>query len=138
MATPHKHAELIMKWAEDTSQTVWCWDLFKGEWHPPLGPTPIWLETATYAVGDKPTQPPRKMCVIGDFEFPCPETEAPHHQAHYWFPSITDIVHSYRWVGDDYDIGKLEGGILHLSQEAAEHHARALLAANKQAISQAK
>lgn len=65
MPTPHKHAALIKQWADDQSQDVWFWDAHAGWVH---DDEPTWL-CVHYALGPKPTQPPRNMCTLAGVEF---------------------------------------------------------------------
>ena len=136
MPTPHKHAALIKQWADDPSQTVWSWmpsthpDSRPGYWKPC---DPLWIETTHYAVGPRPGNPPRKMCVLAGVEFPAPETTAPPNHTRYWSAGA-DWVRYAMWYSDIEDKTRLAGGLVHLTREAAEQHSKALLAANKAAI----
>lgn len=134
MTKPHKHAALIKQWADDPSQHVWYWSPSGGIWRQT---EPSWCETTTYALGPKPTQPPRKMCVLAGVEFPAPETKTPGEGQRY-YAAMPFGAREYYWVNNVTERDWLRLGLVHLSREAAEQHARALLAANKQAIEGAK
>jgi len=54
----HKHYDLAMKAAKDKGLQKWCWSETLEEWLEAEGSD--WLEDTHYAVGDKPTNPPRK------------------------------------------------------------------------------
>lgn len=139
MPTPHKHAALIKQWADDPSQPVWIWT--GHQWEPPLHhECPLWLADVPHALGPKPTQPPRKMCVLAGVEFPMPETHPLDCHQCYFVTRVAHIggVAEFKWAGDAFDLGRLGDGLVHLTREAAEAHGRALLAANKQAIEGAK
>lgn len=136
MPTPHKHAALIKQWANDPTQNVWFWrnSSDPADWVK-CNPTPLWYEDKHYALGDKPTAPPRRMCVLAGVEFPAPETEAPDKVSCFYSPYLTGTAYgSGRWRGDDQDMIALRNGLIHRTREAAEAHSRALLAANKAAI----
>jgi hypothetical protein len=138
MPTPHKHAALIKQWADDPSQDVWCWDGY--QWLLALeANSPRWIESVPYAVGPKPTQPPRLMCTLAGVDFPAPVTDAnklvegceyfvanPAFEGGYWV---------LFWRQDCVDHPRfLEAGLIHYDKEDAKQHSKALLAANKQAI----
>lgn len=140
MTKPHKHAELIKKWADDPSQTVWHWYI-DGWWscHPANG-SPSWYETNYYAVGEKPTSPPRKMCVLAGVEFPMPLTEPHVYGSSYWTidPAETSGVMRRSWQDDTRDARILKSGMAFDTREGAEAYARAIIAATKQAMEAAK
>lgn len=135
MTTPHKHAELIKKWADDTSQPAWYWDESEGWIACPYGPA--WLKDVKYAIGEKPTYPPAKMCVLAGVEFPMPMTEPPAVRSDYFVAEAAEIS-SMNWDGGSYDMFLLNAGVVHLSKEGAIAHTRALIAATKQAMEAAK
>lgn len=130
MTKPHKHAALIKQWADDTTQPIWYWD--GTVWQPDDAPMSGYK---SYAIGPKPTQPPRKMCSLGGLEFPAPETEAPQDGADIWTAYVDGepTVGYWQSHSDGCQLC-LTSGLVHLTQQAAEQHSRALLAANKQAI----
>ncbi|MEN9885582.1 MAG: hypothetical protein RL758_160 [Pseudomonadota bacterium] len=137
MTTPHKHADLIKKWADDPSQKVWHW--FAGEWTQ-CPSIPLWYETNCYAIGEKPTSPPAKMCVLAGVEFPMPMTEVPKRGDVYWtiHPLSSDRTASFTWDEDQSDYRMLEGMTAFATRGGAEAYARALIAATKQAMEAAK
>lgn len=138
--TPHKHAALIKQWADDTSQPVWVWSSSAGWFDASDGgeTTPSWSPSSTYALGPKPTQPPRKTCTLAGVEFPVPETTAPASGASYYIPTTAGHPAHIEWANDRTDKMYLAAGMIHLDREAALAHALALLAANKQAIEAAR
>lgn len=136
MPTPHKHAALIKQWADNPSQTVWFWSPAGNRWESSTFSNMVAYTTGgTYALGEKPTQPPPKMCVLAGVEFPAPETVGPAQVTLVYFPDGGGGATHGRWdQRDGFMTGLLEKGYVHLTREAAEQHSRALLAANKQAI----
>lgn len=139
--TPHKHAALIKQWADDSSQKVWQWSPRVNEWFEMNAVT--WDATVHYALGPKPTQPPRKMCSLAGVEFPMPETVAPEVGARYFTPDIVLVAglagsQDWNWGAIETDDRWLRQGLIHFTREAAEQHSRALLAANKAAVEGAK
>ncbi len=137
MAKPHKHAAIIKAWADDPSQAVWCWN--------PHHAAPEWLrvqniyweQSVHYALGDKPTAPPRKMCTLAGVAFPAPETEAPPHCMDVYFSSPMGTSKEW-WISAEYDLKRLHAGFMHLDRASAELHSTALAAANRQAIEAAR
>ena len=66
---------------------------------------------------------------INGYEVPMPEREAPQEGTEYFFPAPhhDEGVYSYTWFGDAYDNRLLAAGMVHLTKEAAQKHAQALL-----------
>lgn len=70
-----------------------------------------------------------RTIMIGDMEVPAPETEAPPSNTVYWIPNI-DLrgkAIRYKWDSDGVDRTYLRHGWLHLTEEAAFQHAKALI-----------
>lgn len=88
-------------------------------------------ETATVVFSDAAEYrlKPRTI-MIGDMEVPAPETEAPDDGVRYYFFSSygSEITDNVCWRGDAMDIRMLKHGLVHLTEEAATAHARALIA----------
>ena len=66
---------------------------------------------------------------INGYEVPMPEREAPQEGTAYFFlaPQYGGGVYSYTWVNDAADNRLLAAGMVHLTKEAAQKHAQALL-----------
>ena len=66
---------------------------------------------------------------IGKYDVPEPEREAPMYGQKYYVPSITseDRVSTRDWIKHSTDFSLLSSGLIHLTIEAAETHAKALL-----------
>lgn len=61
----HKHHDLIVQWAKDTSQKVWSWYPRGYRWEE--AQTPSWYESIIYKIQeDKPTEPPTKKVSFFD------------------------------------------------------------------------
>lgn len=128
----HPHYDLIVQWAQDTSQTVWFYDDWKKTWLM-LTVHPAWQPDLKYHIG--PT-PPKTMRTLGGLEYPAPETEDLIHGVGYYVASLmspADPCDYVIWEDGSYDYHCLQAGLVHLTKEAAEAHARAILAAIKQA-----
>lgn len=129
--TPRPHAELIKRWADDDSLTVWCWTGPPAAWTEAV---PNWYEHFQYALGEKPTAPPRKMCILGGVAFPAPETKAPANGTQYYAAGYSIGAPTYPWLSNILDFDALETGRVHLAEQAAIAHSKALVAANLLAI----
>jgi hypothetical protein len=70
-----------------------------------------------------------KTIKIGEFEVPEPLREAPGEGTRYHCPDLQlpNKTEEHGWEGDKYDLYLLQRGLVHLTKEAAELHARALL-----------
>lgn len=135
MTTPHKYAALINQWVEDTSQKVWIWG--DEGWH--WNKYPMWQENFHYAIGDKPTHIPSKMCVLGGLEFPMPLSTTPEIGYKYFLADVADrCPTSACWAADRHDERWLAAGLVHHSEWAAQQHINAMCAANRQAIESVK
>ena len=68
---------------------------------------------------------------INGYEYPEPERVAPKIGSRYWFSTLAqdDTVHTSVWSDDIIDIRLLRRGLVHLTREAAEAHARAIILA---------
>jgi len=118
----HKHADMIKRWLDDGSlevevemevgENVWVKEKF-----------PTWEEDYEYRL--KP-----KMIKCGDLEFPEPMRVAPEAGSDCWRVCLDYDIYSkrYTWSDCDWDKVSLKRGIYHKTKEAAEQHARALIA----------
>lgn len=66
---------------------------------------------------------------INGHDVRAPERTAPPDGTRYWVPQITaaDLPTSYSWDSDHLDARYLSRGLVHLTEEAATAHAKALL-----------
>ena len=125
----HKHAALMLKYAQDAMETDRPWERWevaapnecKGCEIPPS-----WSEDHNYR--RKP-----EMIKVGKWEFPKPITQRPDFGTTYWATIfcysedrkfIASIGHE--WSGSPIDDVLLAGNLCHLSREAAQAHADAL------------
>ena len=95
------------------------------------------IENPNYGIGGSPRfydnyeyRIKPRIIKIGDMEVPAPETEAPDDGVRYYFFSSygSEITDNVCWRGDAMDIRMLKHGLVHLTEEAATAHARALIA----------
>lgn len=123
--TAHKHADLMLQYAQDAMETDKPWERWEWlgdkEWHPCSNPV-SWKVSIKYR---------RKSQVIrvGRHEFPKPITFAPKIDTIYWIIRLLpegyapdDLI----WSGDETDASLLANHMIHLSREAAQAHADVL------------
>ena len=114
----HKHAEYIIAWAHGVE--VEFWNECSDQWAD-VGEAHYWTPDWEYRF--KP-----KMIRCGEMEFPEPMRVAPELDTRFWLATTLEDVLVYRWENDAFDQKVLSRGICHLTEEAAEAHARALIA----------
>ena len=126
--TAHKHAALMLQYAQDSAETDRPWERWEFEvktdvWCD-LSEHPAWLEHKSY---------PRKPQVIrvGRHEFPKPISEALEIGMEYWFISFNEDIGEFSpfcvpWDNDEVDNAYLDGRVIHLTEEAAQAHADVL------------
>lgn len=71
-----------------------------------------------------------KTININGFEVPEPLREKPERDTDYYVPTISDFnsfINEYTWEGDHIDNKFFSKGFIHLTEDAAELHAKALL-----------
>ncbi len=131
MNKPHKHAQLAMQYAQDMLETETPWERWQfrdtavgTDWENFLSTGPLWHIDIEYR---------RKPRVINGIEVPEPMREKPELDTQYFFVTIgvNESVGIARWDDHAIDIRLLELGICHLTREAAELHAKALLSFTK-------
>jgi hypothetical protein len=123
----HKHAENMLAYAQDAMETDkpwerWEWfDEYEQKWET-LALNPKWGLDAQYR------RKPRAINING-FEVPEPVREPLEVRQEYFVPSPTydGGADCHTWYGDEYDNDWLTKGIIHLTKEAAQTHAKALL-----------
>lgn len=127
----HIHAELMIQYGQDALTTDKPWELW--ECQPPgfiawmqLYNNPSWNTTTKY-------RRKQKTININGFEVPEPVREPLLKETYYCVTNILVIPGStqYKWSGDSMDYRFLERGLIHLTQEDAELHAKALLSFTK-------
>ena len=124
-AEPRPHAEMATKYMADI--TLKCWHkLDKSDWYEITHPT--WHDKAEYHVGH---ELPVKMCSLGGLEFPAP-VATPVEGEEYWIVGIS-CVFRHTWNNRS---SRFFGA--HETEEAAQAHYGALIAANEQAIKEAR
>lgn len=123
--TAHKHAALMLQYAQDAMETDKPWERWEIEtldgWDK-CGTSISWGECNNYR--RKP-----QTIKVGKWEFPKPITFAPKIDTIYWVIRLhpkgfapDDLI----WSGDETDASLLRNNMIHLSREAAQAHADVL------------
>ena len=117
----------MLQYAQDAQETDTPWERWEAEdslggWNP-MQAHPLWNLSMRYR------RKPRTIR-IGDHKVPEPERNAPEEDQEYYVPSTYNIAmyQEYRWENVPFDQRCLARGLVHLSEEAAKCHARALIA----------
>lgn len=123
----HVHHDMIIAWAKNPKLEVqfkskidkYCW--YTDE-------QPGW--DIDYEYRFKPEEP-KLLTIIGADgkarSYPEPCKEKPKYDTIYYYPSTTDMAHCSNWWDDCVDNEWFNYGIVHLTKEAAELHAKAML-----------
>ena len=131
----HKHAELMMQYAQDAMETSEPWELWEyshassNGWRN-LDKMPSWR------IGNEYRRKPKMISVtLMDGEvvsWPEPhKTELKHGDVYYTVSANCDAL-QMQWGTVENDNGRLKIGSVHLTKEAAEHHSNALFKINNQ------
>lgn len=121
---PHIHAELMMEYAKDAMKHDKPWKL----WQAAI-PDSGWIDLAGPIAFHSEQQYRRKPKTINinGFEVPEPAREPLlFGQTYFTLFGISDCV-KREWEGATIDVSRLKLGLIHLTAEAAEIHAKALL-----------
>ena len=124
----HVHAKLMALYAQDAMETERPWERWEllapgRDWNPCEG-HPSWNTAIKYR---------RKTITIhiNGFEVPEPCREPLACDTKYYMPDIVDSLDGKwarsAWDDDEVDHARLKAGIVHLTKEAAEMHAKALV-----------
>ena len=127
--TAHVHAANMALYAQDAAETDRPWERWEAKdpmfsvdlWRPVSGPQFGWHPEAKYR------RKPRTIR-IGEFDVPEPLREAPVYRAQVFYPRVDMTEHAgcFEWSGISCFV-MLERGVCHLTREAAELHAKALI-----------
>lgn len=119
-----KHAEILMKWLTDPSLEL-QYEFPPGTWQTTEYPT--WGKDVEYRFKLKTIR-------IGEFDVPEPVRQVLKTGTQYCVPMIAHTLFAsvqYTWSDDPFDHHALNSGMIHLSKEDAEIHARALISLTK-------
>lgn len=126
----HIHAALMMKYAEDALENEKPWLLWQRKhdvdgWVP-LTVHPAWYESTSYR--RKP-----ETIRIGDYDVPEPLRVAPEEVTPFWMPAILGATVNQKktvpgfWNGSSDCYLWLQNGLVHLTEEAAQLNAEAII-----------
>ena len=127
MNRPHPHAASMLLYAQDAAETDKPWERweFIGSDNGFNGclKHPEWHEDFEYR--RKP-----KTITVNGIKVPAPAREAPKMGEKFFLvnPAASTLAVAYSWSNGRYDNEWLNKGVLHLTEEAAIAHAKALLA----------
>lgn len=126
----HKHAELMLAYAQDAQKTDKPWLLWEFRYNDdkwlPLEDNPWWAYSIEYRRKVKTIR-------IGEYDIPEPLRVKPDMREKYYFVTFkgNHNVHSCFWSDDEIDNLLLSNRVVHLNKEAAELHAKALVSLTK-------
>jgi len=124
----HIHAENMALYAHDAIETEWPWGRWECAAHGEVTPWkacsthPNWLPDMRYR------RKPRAININGH-EVPEPVREPLKDRQEYFMPDFTDNDYHMEcsWTDHELDHLRLRNGHIHLTKEAAQAHAKALL-----------
>ena len=123
----HKHAALMLQYAQDAAETDTPWERWEfevksGVWCN-LSEHPAWIENKEYR--RKP-----QVIRVGRHEFPKPISEAPEKGAVYWTIEAGGrngfYAERYKWLQTGRTEEAIRQGLVHLTEEDAQTHADVL------------
>lgn len=128
----HKHAALMLQYAQDAAETDKPWERWeaKRSRQPEAYP---WVQVkeqqGMWNVDFDYRRKPRTIR-IGEFDVPEPLREAPAIGAYAWWPGfamLDSLAACFMWRGGTDEYEMLRRGVVHTTKEAAELHAKALI-----------
>lgn len=128
MTKPHKHKDLIIVWAN--GGTIQWWSDGQQSWRD-VHQSNLYqsnLYQPDFNCDAKFRVKPKTISING-IEVPAPEQQALDTGTIYYMPSLLNstLFGCCSWDNDGEDKRTLSRGLVHLTKEAAEQHAKALL-----------
>lgn len=129
------HAALMLEYAQDAMKTAEPWKMWE------VIRNDVAVTDTVVDLTDHPGWNPKfqyrrkpRTIRIGEFDVPEPLRDVPADGTHVYSVNTTAVapVMNAIWSMDGYDLRMLERGLSHLTREAAEQHARALLSFTEQ------
>lgn len=134
--TAHKHAALMLQYAQDAMGTDKPWERWEVRIAANVQPNAVFERLSSHPKWNTSNEYRRKPQIIKvtvngkKIGFPEPVKIAPPDGTRYWMPTQRAAfgfdVQKYVWEGDDGDFGFLNHGLIHLSLKAAQAHADVL------------
>ncbi|PHM37255.1 hypothetical protein Xmau_03949 [Xenorhabdus mauleonii] len=128
-AYPHSHSELIVKYANFAVESDEPWRWFQER----TSACVSWQDCTKPLTFDPSCEyrlkPNPQITRIGDWDVPVPERKPPLKGTTYYSPDLLseNFVDPLIWDGSKFDLRLLKRGLVHLTSEAANIHACALL-----------
>ena len=133
----HKHAELMMQYAQDAMETPYPWERWEYQTES-MQEGDVWnncFPNPSFDVRYKYRRKPKMLSVTlanGEIvSWPEPEKNKPVHGCDYFYIEGQYTV-KLGWFDRTDDRDRLEAGIVHLSSDAVRAHRDALLKINNQ------
>ena len=130
----HKHAELMMQYAQDAQETPEPWERWEfssiGRKWSQLTSSPTWVTSIQYR-----RKPKMLSVTLANGEvvsWPAPHRTELEYGDIYYFVDVDGSAMVEEWDCLGWDSDALSNGWLHLTKEAAEQHAAALRKINNQ------
>ncbi len=127
----HKHADLMLEYAQDAQETETPWDRWEievdGEWINCSITTKMFDQFTNY-------RRKQKLIIINGIEVPEPMRVAPHIGTDYFYVRLNGkdtFDNQTSWDDSAFDKRMLSRGICHLTEDAARKHTEALLSFTK-------
>ena len=132
----HKHAELMMQYAQDAMETDKPWEL----WEMRFPTNKTWSNCTDgdmhFSLQFEYRRKPKMISVTlanGDVvSWPEPHRAELDNRDAYYYVDVDGSVMGEKWHGFAWDRGTLSNGYIHLTKEAAEQHSHALFKINNQ------
>jgi hypothetical protein len=123
----HKHAELMMAYAQDAMETDRPWERWEyfdnllGSWVEFSKSSPAWYDDELY-------RRKGRTIAINGREIPEPVRQILPYESTYYVPDIghPEAHIESMWQDDEIDTHRLDQGVVHLNKDAAIAHAKAL------------
>ena len=127
MNQPHPHAASMLLYAQDAAETDKPWE--RWEYKPGVTGFKECLKHPEWNADFKYRRKPKTITVNG-IEVPEPAREAPKMGEKFFVVTLTSptLVNDYLWTTHRYNTQWLSKGLVHLTEEAAIAHAKAMLA----------
>lgn len=135
--TAHKHAALMLQYAQDAMETDKPWERWEYSDTSTLNQHGEKIRDDWYDCGENPGWHPNvqyrrkpEIIKVGRHEFPKPITERPKEGTMYWTIESGGkngfYAERYKWRQNGEDESVIQQGLAHLTEEAAQAHADVL------------
>ena len=131
----HKHAELMMQYAQDAMETDKPWELWEMKYPTEkdwltLDCNPLWPGALEYR--RKPKMISVTLMSGEVVSFPEPHKFIPQYGQNYYLVDSNGEIENNKYDGMQTEVLFIRFGLVHLTKEAAEQHSYALFKINNQ------